>query len=155
MADHLAITVSRRIKPASPHRFAIRLALCLALAMAPAVAAAETVFGKWLTDDGAAVIAIERCGQHLCGRIARVLDPRAPANDINDPDRRKQSQPLVGTIVLSGFDRAGSEWEGGEAYDPKTGRTYRSRLKLLDGGKLEVTGCVLFLCRSRYWTRAG
>ncbi len=115
-------------------------------------ASAQSVFGRWLTDDHAAIVTIDRCGNTLCGWIDRVLDPKAPENDINNPDKKFRSKPLVGTVVLRGFTRAGDKWADGRAYDPKTGNSYRSTLKIDDDGRLRVTGCILFLCRSRHWT---
>ena len=129
------------------------IALLLILAATPARAAAP-IFGSWLTDDRSAIIRIDRCGRRLCGVIERVLDPRAPARNINDPDRSRRSRPLVGTTVLSGFGAVGDIWTGGRAYDPKSGRSYRSMLGVQANGKLKVTGCILVLCRSRIWTRA-
>lgn len=140
------------MKAALCRRFAAALGGLFVLAASPACAA-DTVFGNWLTDDGAAVVRIGRCGQKLCGTIDRVLDPKAPVNDINNPDPRLRSTPLVGTIVLRGFAPANGQWQGGRAYDPKAGRSYRSQLEVMKDGRLKVTGCILFLCRSRHWTR--
>jgi len=115
---------------------------------------ADSIFGRWLTDDRAAIIRVERCGQQLCGVIEKVLDPRAPDKDINNPDPRRRSSPLVGTRILRDFVGSGAVWIGGQAYDPKAGESYKSKLRLLSNGALKVTGCVLFICRSRYWSRA-
>lgn len=132
-----------------------RLVIAAALALIPLpAAAAPAIFGRWLTDDGSAVIRVEPCGDRLCGRIERILDPRAPANDVNNPDRARRTHPLVGTAVLSGFSGAGAVWKAGRAYDPKAGKSYRSEVTLLANGKLKVTGCVMVICRSKYWTRA-
>jgi uncharacterized protein (DUF2147 family) len=116
--------------------------------------AASPAFGRWLTDDGSAVVLVGPCGAQLCGTIERVLDPRAPATDINNPDPALRSRPLTGTMVLRHYTGSGAAWTGGRAYDPKTGSSYRSQLTALANGKLKVTGCIAFLCRSRYWTRA-
>jgi len=130
------------------------IAAALAAAGATPAPAASTIFGRWLTDDGAAIVRVEPCGARLCGRIEQVLDPRAPANDVNNPEPARRSRPLVGTTVLDRFKGTGAAWQDGLAYDPKAGKSYRSELLLLADGKLKVTGCILFLCRSRYWTRA-
>jgi len=136
------------------NRFTAGLTVAVLLALAPSAAwAAPSVIGKWLTDDGAAIIGISRCGKRVCGVIDRVLDPAAPKNDINNPDARLRTEPLAGTYVLRDFVQSGSKWENGSVYDPKTGNTYRSKMELLDNGDLKVTGCVLFVCRSRIWTR--
>jgi len=130
------------------------VAAALAAATPTSAGAASPIFGRWLTDDGAAVVKVEPCGGRLCGRIEQVLDPRAPANDINNPEPARRSRPLIGTLVLESFKGLGAAWKDGLAYDPKAGKSYRSELLLLADGKLKVTGCILFLCRSRYWTRA-
>jgi len=130
-----------------------RLMLFAVLVASAAPALAQSIAGEWKTDDGSAIIRVGPCGKAICGTIARVLDPAAPAKDINNPDKALRSRTLVGTPVLSGFTRKGAGWEGGTAYDPKAGRSYKSRLALSDARTLDVTGCILFLCRTKHWSR--
>lgn len=50
-------------------------------------------------------------------------------------------------------DEAGV-WEGGDILEPKTGKIYRVRLQVQDGGKtLEVRGYLGFFFRNQYWQR--
>ncbi len=137
-------------------RQALLAALGFALLSTSAVAAAadSPVVALWKTDDGAALVRIAPCGQKLCGTVAQVLDPKAPPNDINNPDPVARAQPLLGKVILQDFVGAGTQWKSGKAYDPKTGHTYRSQLELESDGRLKVTGCELIICESRYWTRA-
>lgn len=130
-----------------------RLLIALLILLSPTAAAARAIDGRWLTDDGSAIIRLGPCGGKLCGTIERVLDPAAPTQDINNPDPVQRGRPLVGTPVLSGFAPSEQRWTGGTAYDPKTGRSYRSRLALDGRDLLRVTGCVLFVCRTRIWSR--
>jgi uncharacterized protein (DUF2147 family) len=133
----------------------LRLILTLAVLALPfPAAAAPSIFGNWVTDDHSAVVRIDRCGNALCGTVARVLNAKAPSTDVHNPDPAHRKRPLVGVAVLSGFHGAGADWSGGQAYDPKAGRSYRSRLKLEGNDRLQVTGCVFFLCRTLTWTRA-
>lgn len=126
------------------------------LLLAASAAPTADVSGLWLTDDRKGLVRIERCGPHMCGRIARVLDngPGVPRTDVNNPDRSLRKRPLAGLVTLWGFSHAGSVWKGGRAYDPKSGKSYRSTLELNPDGSLRLTGCVLFICQSRRWTRA-
>ena len=116
---------------------------------------ASAIEGSWLTDDRKGVVRISPCGDKLCGHIAQVLDrtPGVPRTDVNNPDKRLRSRPLVGLATLWGFSRQGASWQGGRAYDPKSGKSYRSTMALEPNGTLKVTGCVLFICESRLWTR--
>lgn len=124
----------------------------LLLANAPA-----SVEGTWRTDDGKGLVRIGRCGAQTCGWIAGVLDkrPGVPSTDVKNPDAKLRGRPLLGLATLTGFTRDGAVWKGGRAYDPKTGRSYRATLELNPDGSLKVTGCVLVICRSLRWTRAG
>jgi len=133
------------------------IAVPILLAPLSGAAAATDLEGLWRTDDGKAVVRIAACGQRICGTIARVLDtsPDVPRTDVNNPDARLRDQPLVGLRILSGFLGGPTEWKDGRAYDPKSGNSYKSSLRLNADGSLRVTGCVLFVCQSQRWTRAG
>lgn len=123
------------------------------LANSASAAASRSVFGRWLTDDGAGIVEVKRCGQTLCGTLERVLDPKAPPRDINNPNTALRNRPLVGVKILSGMHPDGDRWKGGQAYDPKAGRSYRASVALGERGRLDVTGCILFLCQTKHWTR--
>ena len=114
------------------------------------LASTSGLSGDWITADRSAVVRIAPCGGSLCGRIVRVLTSGAPTTDAHNPDRTLRGRPLVGLTVLSGFTPAGA---GGRAYDPKSGNSYRTTLRLNADGSLRVTGCVLVVCRSQTWTR--
>ena len=126
-----------------------------ALLLLAAGAAPQSVEGNWLTDDQKGVVQVAPCGAQMCGRIVRVLDkgPGVPAMDVNNPDPKLRGRPIVGLTTLWGFRRDGAAWKGGRAYDPKSGRSYRATLGLNPDGSLKVTGCVLFICEARRWTR--
>jgi uncharacterized protein (DUF2147 family) len=128
--------------------------LPLLAASAAATAAPGSVRGLWLNDDHTGLVRIESCGSKLCGTITKVLNPDAPKTDIHNPDPGQRHRPILGLRVLYGFTGSGDSWTGGRAYDPKSGKSYRSTLALNPDGSLKVSGCVLFICESRRWTRA-
>lgn len=116
----------------------------------------QSVEGDWITPDRAAVVAIAPCSTGICGTVTRILARGAnvPTKDVNNPDSRLRSRPLVGLQVLSGFKKEGPFWKGGLAYDPKSGKSYKTTLALNSDGTMTVTGCVFVICRSQRWTRA-
>ena len=130
-------------------------AVLFLLAAAPAAAAPPDVTGLWLTDDGKGVVEVAPCGRNMCGKIVRVLDrrPGIPTTDVENPDPARRNRPIVGLQVLSGFKPGTNQWEGGQAYDPKKGSSYRSSMRLNRDGSLRITGCVLVICQSVRWTR--
>lgn len=127
----------------------------LALFLATPAHAAAPIAGRWLTEEGNAVVTIAPCGKFICGRITRLIKgpPSGPAVDRNNPDKALRGRPIEGLTVLSGFTDAGEDWRG-RIYDPKSGRTYRSVVRREADGGLKVQGCVAFFCRTQRWTRA-
>ena len=125
--------------------------LTMMLAATPVMAAAP-IDGRWLVEDGTAVIAVGRCGAVTCGRIERVVraPSTAPRTDVNNPDPALRDRPFVGIPVLTQFADAGDEWHG-RIYDPKSGRTYKSIVRRQPDGSLKVQGCISFICRTQHW----
>jgi uncharacterized protein (DUF2147 family) len=118
-----------------------------------AAVSASPMDGLWLTDDQKGVVRIGACGGHICGWVVRVLvrGPNVPTRDVHNPDPNLRGRAILGMPVLTGFAADGS---GGRAYDPKSGRSYRTSMSLNPDGSLTVTGClILFLCQSARWTR--
>ena len=68
-----------------------------------------------------------------------------------------KDKPLVGLVILRNLKQNPDEpglWEGGDITDPKNGKTYRARLKPVDGGKkLEVRGYIGPIYRTQTWMR--
>jgi uncharacterized protein (DUF2147 family) len=55
-----------------------------------------------------------------------------------------------------GITKQGDDYQGGEILDPKTGKIYRAKMNLADGGKkLNVRGFIGFslLGRTQVWDR--
>ena len=117
---------------------------------------APTVTGNWVTQDGSAEVAIAPCGDSVCGQVVKVLmvKPGVPGTDVHNPDASLRNRAILGLQVLSGFKASDDEWTDGHIYDPKTGKTYRSKLRLNDDGSLKVYGCIAFLCETQRWLRA-
>ena len=142
------------------HRAMGRLAAaaCLALAAGyPGVAGADPK-GTWLTDGGKSHVEIESCGDKLCGAIVWLKEPNnakgSPKLDVNNEKESLRGRPILGLDLLTNFAaKGGGKWEGGKIYNPEDGKTYRSKLKLVDADTLEVSGCVLFFCKDQIWTR--
>jgi uncharacterized protein (DUF2147 family) len=63
----------------------------------------------------------------------------------------------MGLDILTGLRADGDEWTGGEILDPDTGKVYKAKIKLTDGGKkLVLRGFIGFslIGRSQTWVRA-
>lgn len=128
-----------------------------------AALAQATPVGLWKTIDDEtkkekSLVRIVDGGGTLTGRIEKVLDPTAKPDEVCDKctDERK-GKPIVGLTIIRNAkpdeaDRA--LWTGGDITDPNNGKTYRLRLKPLDGGKqMEVRGYFGPFFRNQTWIR--
>jgi uncharacterized protein (DUF2147 family) len=129
---------------------------CLAALVPSAAWAAPDATGNWLVEGGTAIVAIGPCGPNICGRISRILqrEPGWNGADVNNPDPKLRTRPVLGLPILTGFKRAGTGLSGGRIYDPNSGKTYRSKVSLNPDGSLKVSGCIAVFCRAQRWTRA-
>jgi uncharacterized protein (DUF2147 family) len=138
--------------------------LFAAALLLPVFAFAQTnPVGLWKTidDDGKtakSLVRISEQGGTLVGSIDKLLDPKDPGDGKCDKctDDRKD-KPVVGLQIIRGVKPDGEGlWGHGEILDPNNGKTYRTRLKPVDGGKkLEVRGYIgapLF-GRTQTWIR--
>ena len=134
---------------------AILLAAGLMLAGA-APAAAHSVEGEWLTQNKGGKVHIAPCparAERICGAISWLKDPTKP-RDVNNPDPALRTRPILGLTMIRDFKPAGPDrWTGGKIYDPRSGKTYDSKMSLNANGSLKVEGCVLMVCQAQTWTR--
>ena len=124
-----------------------------ALVASPALAATP-VTGKWMTAERDSIVEIGSCGNTVCGKVLRVLkmmDNGKPPIDSNNPDPALRGRLVEGTMILTGFTDGGALWNG-RIYDPKSGKSYKSKLTRNADGSLKVQGCVGFLCQTFKWT---
>lgn len=121
--------------------------------------AGQRLSGTWLTEDGSSRIRFEPCGAEDCGRIVWLQEPISPQTneplvDKNNPDRAKQSEPLLGLTIVSGLtESVPATWQG-SLYNPRDGNTYSGQLTRLSPDKMQLKGCAFagLFCKSETWT---
>jgi uncharacterized protein (DUF2147 family) len=128
----------------------------------PARSAAATPVGLWYAEDGAAQVAIEPCGNALCGRVVWLRSPLdddgCDLRDRHNPAPRLRSRRVIGLEVLQGLKpQPSGAWGSGSIYDPATGNTYTCNLALDGDNRLRLRGYVgiPLLGRTTMWTRVG
>lgn len=148
-----------------------KLALLLLLAAPaplPAAAEADAILGLWQTDptdNGYAHVEVIRRDGLYEGRIVWLSQPDFPAGDAQagrpkvdrlNPDPELRGQPILGLPLMSGFRYLEGAWRGGRIYDPETGKTYKSVIRLSEDGTLKVRGYVgiTVLGRTTVWVPA-
>ena len=144
--------------------YLIPVAAALAIvvgSLAPA-SAADTLDGRWLTQDKRGIVVIAPCGATECGKIVWVKDPIDPANgkprrDKNNPDMGLTHRPIIGLATLYKIVANGEGFWDAVSYDPRSGEEHEITIKLASGGtSMVLKGCALggLVCRSEVWTPA-
>jgi uncharacterized protein (DUF2147 family) len=142
-----------------------RMTIASALFVSATIAAAQSnsPAGLWQTIDDntgqakALVQIIDEGGGNLSGKIIQGL------GEHDKPERRctactdsRKDQLIKGMTIITGMKPSGSDWEGGQILDPESGKLYKCKMRLEDGGqKLVVRGYigVSLLGRSQTWVR--
>jgi uncharacterized protein (DUF2147 family) len=127
----------------------------------------DAIVGRWLNQEGLAVIEISRSGEVYEGRIVWLKEGTYPAGDPggmggrervdrDNPDPARRTRRLLGLVIMRGFRFDGDRsWSGGRLYDPQSGKEYRGRMTLASPDTLSLRGYVgipLF-GRTSSWTR--
>ena len=124
---------------------------------------ANDLLGKWKSGEGTGIIEIfKTTSGHFAGKLVWLKDPIDPETgkpklDKRNPDVTKRSNPTLGTINLYGFtfDKEEKIWKGGRIYDPKKGKEYSSKIKMIDANTIDVRGYVgiSLIGRTDTWIR--
>lgn len=137
-----------------------------ALSLIANLASAQaTPVGLWKTidDDGKtekSLVRISDNGGVFTGVIEKIFDPAKQDAKCDKCSDDRKDKPVVGMTILKGIKQDSDDkglWGGGEILDPNNGKTYKARLKPIEGGKkLEMRGYVgaPMFGRTQTWVRA-
>jgi uncharacterized protein (DUF2147 family) len=118
--------------------------------------------GLWKTidDDGKtekSLVRISDAGGVLNGKIEKLFDASKADTKCDKCTDERKDKPVLGMTILrhAKQDTEDKEtWTGGEILDPNNGKTYKTRLKPIEGGKkLEMRGYIGPFYRTQTWVR--
>lgn len=132
------------------------LFLALSIGLTPVIANAELldVHGLWLTEAKDGHVKITDCGDGTpCGTLVWVAPATTPTDrDAQNPDAELQDRALIGIPIVWGYEAGRRAWGRGRIYNPEDGKTFRSSLRRLENGNLQVKGCLGPICITNIWT---
>lgn len=125
-----------------------------------AQAQADKLEGFWFNDKKDAKIQIYKAADgKFYGKIVWLKEPLKNGKPKLDEQNEKaglRNQPIVGLVILKGFDKDGNTYEDGTIYDPQNGKTYDCKMTL-NGKTVSIRGFIGFSMfgRTTVWERAG
>ncbi|MGE8234500.1 MAG: DUF2147 domain-containing protein [Stenotrophomonas sp.] len=132
------------------------------LAAGFSASASDSAAGRWRTidDETGRVKSIVEISQAangtLSGKVLQVLQSdQGPHPVCNKCEGANKGKPIEGMTILWNVRPDGAnKWANGTILDPAKGKTYSSKVALVDNGrKLDVSGCIAFICRTQTWLR--
>ena len=117
----------------------------------------DAILGIWFNEEKDAKIKVYKENGKFYGKIVW----HKTGDDISPYDEKNQDEALrkrkkVGLVILTDFEFDDGQWEDGEIYDPKSGKTYSCVIKLQKDGSLNVRGYIgiSLIGRTTHWTKA-
>jgi len=122
---------------------------------------ADDITGTWLNQEATGKIQLYKENGTYSGKLVWLKEPNdkvtgKPRTDVENPDPKLKSVPLIGLVNMKNFTFDGSEeWSGGTIYDPKNGKTYKCYIRFESANRLKIRGYigVSVLGRNTYWTK--
>ncbi|MEO8365957.1 MAG: DUF2147 domain-containing protein [Pseudoxanthomonas sp.] len=140
-----------------------RLSIALLLLALPLAAFAQnSPVGRWKTIDDetgkvkSIVDIYKTTTGSLAGKVAEVLLSDTGPDPVCDKcSGSNRNRPIKGMVILWNLKADGeNHWSGGWVLDPAKGKTYKSKIQLSpDGSKMDMSGCIAFICRAQTWIR--
>ena len=133
-------------------------AVLASLSFAATAQHAASPIGKWKTldDKTGKVMTISEIYETKNGTLAaKIVEAVGVPATCTTCSGKNANKPMVGIVTLWNLkaNKDGS-WSG-SGYKPSDDRKFNAKsVKLVDGGnKLEVKGCVAFICKTATWVR--
>lgn len=121
---------------------------------------ASSPIGKWKTldDETGKPMTITEVYEAKNGTLAaKITENLGLPATCSECSGQYKGKPFVGIVTLWNLKaNKDGTWGDGNGYKPSDDRKFNAKsVKLTDGGnKLEVKGCVAFICKTATWVRA-
>jgi len=120
---------------------------------------ADGIKGVWTNGSKDVKVEIYKSGDRYFGKVIwgkeiYEADGKTLKKDSKNSNESLRNRTILNLVILSGYTYDDGEWVGGEIYDPKSGKTYDSKMKI-KGGNLEIRGYVgsPMFGKTTVWTR--
>lgn len=122
-------------------------------------APSDKILGIWLSQEKDGKIEIYKSenkyfGKLIWGKTMYEADGSTSKKDVKNKDEKLRSRNLKDLLMLKNFKYDDGVWDGGEIYDPYSGKTYSCTMKIADG-KLNIRGYIgiSLLGRTAVWEK--
>ena len=110
----------------------------------------DAIIGRWMSTDNKIEVEIYKTGDEYKGRIIWLDDsndksrPMNTRTDKNNPNPALRTRKLIGLVVMTGltYNAEQNDWQGGQIYDPESGKQFSAKAYLTGNDYLKIRGFV-------------
>ncbi len=107
----------------------------------------DQIVGRWMSEQKDLAVEVYKVKDHYAGKVVWFdcskpgTPPMAQHFDTENPNPKLRSRPWLGMNVLNDLKFNGTdEWNSGTVYDPNSGRTYRTVVRMASSKSIVVRG---------------
>jgi uncharacterized protein (DUF2147 family) len=122
---------------------------------------AQNIFGKWHstnenTGEVDSVIEVYKKDGKAFAKVVDIKDAARKDAVCEKCEDENKNRPILGLNILTGLEKDGEEWSGGNILDPRNGKIYKCYIKLIEPNKLKLRGYIglALFGKTAYWERA-
>ena len=102
---------------------------------------ADEAVGTFVRPKHGSHIRFYKCGRNLCGRVARIKNPKL--RDVLNRNPKLRKRKILGIRIFHHARKMTKNIWHGRVYNTEDGRTYHGYVKVLNKGKkIEMKGCL-------------
>jgi uncharacterized protein (DUF2147 family) len=122
---------------------------------------AQNIFGQWHstnenTGEVDSVIEVYKKDGKAFAKVVDIKDAARKDAVCEKCEDENKNRPILGLNILTGLEKDGEEWSGGNILDPRNGKIYKCYIKLIKPNKLKLRGYIglALFGKTAYWERA-
>ena len=121
----------------------------------------QTIFGKWHstnenTGEVDSVIEVYEKNGKAFAKVVAIKDYARRNAVCEQCENENKNKSILGLNILTGLEKDGDEWSGGNILDPRNGKVYKCYIKLTNKNNLKIRGYIgiSFFGKTAFWERA-
>lgn len=121
----------------------------------------QTIFGKWHstnenTGEVDSVIEVYEKNGKAFAKVVAIKDYARRNAVCEQCENENKNKSILGLNILTGLEKDGDEWSGGNILDPRNGKVYKCYIKLTNKNNLKIRGYIgiSFFGKTTFWERA-